>query len=764
MAATKTKPRYGATERDWANLVQAGLTEDLLPVVSDPNKVISPNSGMKAIGKTPSVLNRLGDIQGIPRWTGLKSTEADIQRWREVSAYGICIQTRRLRAIDIDIDDAEVALAVREFVTIRLGENVPHRFRQGSGKCLVAVWVESETPIPKRVVTCGQHGMVELLGDGQQFVAAGTHTSGVRYEWSTPRGYAPTEFPSVTLEEYNILVQELQDNFGFGMVSVQTNSGKVVERHMPYQKLRDPLAAWLIERNFVKGQTRDGRYNITCPFEHHHTSDSGDTATQYFPAGLGTVEGEVFEQGHFKCLHAHCAGRKDEDFIHELRYGIEDFEDLTGVSPSESPDVWDVIPNLRRNSKGVPYNEVDNVIAACNCRLMIKAMIAYDSFRDQVVVAYDWSRGAPAWRPFRDTDYTTIRANLSTIAGFSNLSRGNAIDAIKAVAEMNTVDTLTVWANSLQWDGINRVRGFVEKVWGGEGGAELNESISIYLWTALAGRAVSPGCKADTAVILCGAQGAGKTRSVEAIAPMPDMYREINLMSAEAEIRRQLRGAVTVELAELSGMSKRGAWVKAFLSGTSDNSRKLYSEFYELIPRRCFFFGTTNEPTFLEDDTGNRRFLPIQVTKTKVNVDYVKNNRDQLWAEAIALYRTGGVIWQNLSRDTELLTQDRRVVPDMAEPFDRWLKMVDEDTNLANGDTPFRMLHALEGIGITPDRAASIRGLSVRAGKALRYLGYEAKQTAVAGVHARWWTRVKRHTVEIPSAAGTDNSELGDLL
>ncbi len=766
MATVKIKTRYGATERDWDNLVTAGLMEDLLPVVSDPTRGISPNSTMKAVGKTPSVLNRVRDVQGIPRWTALKAGENDIARWRDEPAYGVCIQTRRLRAIDIDIDDIITAAAVREFVANAIDGKVPYRFRNGSGKCLIAVWVPSEEPIPKRVIQCGTPGMIEILGDGQQFVAAGTHTSGLRYEWSTLNTATPTEFPTLTVEEFNILVQDLQDNFGFGMLQTQLSSGKIVERHMPYQKLRDPLASWLADKGYVKSQTRDGRYNIVCPFEHEHTSDSGDSATQYFPAGLGTVEGEVFEQGHFKCLHAHCAGRKDEDFIHELRYGLDEFEDLTGIMPQEVVEPWDVIPTLRRNSKGVPYNEVDNVIAAVNCRKMVKAMVAYDSFRDQVVVAYDWSRGAPSWRPFRDTDYTTIRSNLATQAGFNNLGRGNAIDAIKAVAEMNTVDTLMVWANNLQWDGVSRVRGFVKRVWGGDGGDELAESISVYLWTALAGRAVSPGCKADTAVVLCGVQGAGKTRSVEAIAPMADMYREINLMSPEAEIRRQLRGAVAVELAELSGMAKRGSWVKAFLSGTSDNCRKLYSEFHEMIARRCFFFGTTNEPTFLEDDTGNRRFLPIQITKTKVDVDYVKKHRDQLWAEAIVLYRTGGVIWQNLSRDTELLTADRRIVPDMAESFDRWLRMEAEDGDgVLNGDKPFRMMHILDGIGITADRAASIRGISIRAGKALRFLGYEAKQATIKGESARWWVRMKRHKVEVPPVVvEPENDGLEDLL
>lgn len=85
-----------------------------------------------------------------------------------------------LRAIDIDIDDTDLAVRVRSIVVGRFGE-APIRMRANSPRCLVLY--RAAAGQPAKAVLAGRLGKVEVLGRGQQFVAFGLHPSGVALEW-----------------------------------------------------------------------------------------------------------------------------------------------------------------------------------------------------------------------------------------------------------------------------------------------------------------------------------------------------------------------------------------------------------------------------------------------------------------------------------------------------------------------------------------------------------------------------------------------------
>ena len=134
----------GANESDWDNLdLIQGLTTDLLPVVSNQEATISPKSAMKALGKTPSKYNGEGQVVGISKWTSRESTSAEVTQWQSEGDYGICLQTRRVRAFDIDVSDPTKAAAIRAFLIEKLGA-MPMRYRENSGNCLLACICEAE--------------------------------------------------------------------------------------------------------------------------------------------------------------------------------------------------------------------------------------------------------------------------------------------------------------------------------------------------------------------------------------------------------------------------------------------------------------------------------------------------------------------------------------------------------------------------------------------------------------------------------------------
>jgi len=110
---------YGATRDEWEAWESLQL-RDLLPSVCDPNVQISPRSELtKGNMKVPTVINSEGQLQGIIGWT--RKVTTSVHDWMADSRHGICLITRTFHAIDIDIDDAELADSVEAFITAFIG-------------------------------------------------------------------------------------------------------------------------------------------------------------------------------------------------------------------------------------------------------------------------------------------------------------------------------------------------------------------------------------------------------------------------------------------------------------------------------------------------------------------------------------------------------------------------------------------------------------------------------------------------------------------
>ena len=95
MAKHKTT-QWGATHEEWQKFIDLGLTDDLLPVVSNPEAEVSSGSTMKQLGKTPSIYNRDDKVRGIPKWTSKYSSDKEVARWSEkpVSSAKLLLEAR----------------------------------------------------------------------------------------------------------------------------------------------------------------------------------------------------------------------------------------------------------------------------------------------------------------------------------------------------------------------------------------------------------------------------------------------------------------------------------------------------------------------------------------------------------------------------------------------------------------------------------------------------------------------------------------------
>ena len=208
---------------------------DLLPVVCDAKAKISPRSSLKSIGKVPSLFDANGMVVGIRDWTSHQATPEEVAQWVGTPGMGLCLQTRDVRAIDIDIDDEEKADSVEALVTLMLG-SLPVRRRAGSGRRVLLLRVAG--PLRKRRVTV-DGGIVELLGDGNQVVVSGIHVASGQplvIDWRDG-------VPTVPVEDLNALWAALGGTVGDERVAMV--AGAAVEEVGPgtVADLRSALSA-----------------------------------------------------------------------------------------------------------------------------------------------------------------------------------------------------------------------------------------------------------------------------------------------------------------------------------------------------------------------------------------------------------------------------------------------------------------------------------------------------------------------------------------
>lgn len=182
---------------------------------------------------------------------------------------------------------------------------------------------------------------------------------------------------------------------------------------------------------------------------------------------------------------------------------------------------------------------------------------------------------------------------------------------------------------------------------------KLNREIGKIMITAMVARTYHPGTKYDPMIVFEGEQGTGKSTALEILVGT-EYFNSGNLFAEENPMKQTeaIVGMMMYESADLAGHKKADIdKVKAFLSKTNDRGRWVYDRKVKDFKRTAIFVGTTNLPAYLMDETGNRRFWPVKTCvvptaniingKTYVDTDWIKENRDQLWSEALALFNSG---------------------------------------------------------------------------------------------------------------------------
>lgn len=442
----------------------------------------------------------------------------------------------------------------------------------------------------------------------------------------------------------------------------------------------------------------------------------------------GRVDSPVTEATVFK--HARDAGWND---VTPESFDVVVSRDPEDVHVDEGHDLKADLPSPRfqRDKNGAIEAIVNNVQAAVWRIDFCGKEIAYDRFRDELVFC---ERGFPRqWQPFYDHHYTELRMELER-RGFKPIGRELIRDVVGYVAQMRAIDTAIVWLSSLHWDGKPRIERFLPTYFGTDDNP-YTRAVSLYWWTAMAGRVLSPGCQADMAPILVSPQqGLRKSSAVAAMVP-EHAARVMNFGQSEDARSRLLRGALSVELAELHGLKTRAKEeIRAWMTKRFEEWVPKFKEFAIKVPRRCIFVGTSN-PTDLFEEF-ERRWLPVMIGD-KIDIEGIERDRELMWAEAAVRWSRDGVAWQEAEALVREVQVDFRVVDTWEESLARWAQEASVDT-LAPAVDGFTTREALvECLGFS-DRTIK-RADEMRCSSALKNIGFENKLGRRGGRVGRYW-------------------------
>lgn len=387
----------------------------------------------------------------------------------------------------------------------------------------------------------------------------------------------------------------------------------------------DPTAFLLEEKGMIKSQRPDGGLDIICPFEQEHSTDTGGTV--YFLPHTGG-----YEKGNFACLHEHCKEKLQAQFI--LAIGMNDAQVNSDEWKRELIIKTTVVNGTSISTTLPRVHNYSLILQHCD---EYQGRIKYDEFRQEVTLNE---------QPLKDYEIISILEELEANWIYAGVEIGNVYNGIVSAARKHLFHPIKQYLESTKWDGVPRINKFFTAYCGAEE-TEYHHDVALSLFTSACARIYEPGCKVDTAVILEGDQGVGKT------SLWPALFGREYTAEPTADLDNKdfflnIRGKWCMDFGELTAITTSKVElnrIKQVMSQPIDTYREPYARKSMDVPRQCVFVGGTNDAEWLTDHTGNRRYYPVTVPTNGINLNKVSIDKDQLWAEALQCYKQGHKWW-----------------------------------------------------------------------------------------------------------------------
>jgi predicted P-loop ATPase len=339
-------------------------------------------------------------------------------------------------------------------------------------------------------------------------------------------------------------------------------------------------------------------------------------------------------------------------------------------------------------------------------------------------------------RPVEDSDLIDIRLVIEA-EGYQPNDK-DIRPAVERVARETPYNPITAYLDGLKWDGEARLSRWLIRLMGAPE-TPFVRSIGPKVLISAVARAYEPGCKVDTILVIEGPQGLRKSSGIAALFGSDYTAESVSLFDQHNKMVMAMMGSWVVELAEFVAIvNSRSAGVKGLISMRSDRVVLPYAKMASTHPRRCIFVASINPDDatgYLTDSTGNRRYWPV--TATKIDLAGIARHRDQLWAEAVHLYREGERWWlEGDEENAAMVEQEDR------EEDDAWTEPLRQRLTEKAWPSEITVDQALTWLSIANDRKD--KRAQMRAASAIKALGYERskpERPPGGGKPRRLWRR-----------------------
>ena len=582
-----------------------------------------------------------------------------------------------------------------------------------------------------------------------------------------------------------------------GAGDIRSGSGAYVVGPGSVHPVTGDIFAWPSEKRNTVTEAPETLIRLLTS-NRQHTTDPDDQPDEFIPfRDRYTYPIEHEHDNYLTAYTAHLVSNYskqnlgDEDLktliLNRLRKAVK--EDLTGIDETRPFTEMDfrrylksALSKYRKNPRTSKYVQLE-WYGAYDSELLARSLKAVNTdLRLNVRSGLtEWLDEDGNWEPLGDYKEEALyedMANATRISMPKKTKNGEVFESIRpqwegakgkkrygaqmAYLYAHQVDPFKDYLNSLEeWDGIPRIHNLfrlagINPTPGQD--PDLLEWASAATPLAVVYRTFTPGYKYDCMVILVGEQGCGKGtywqwHLPEAMQPLwyTDSFEmRVGTSQGTKAAVEVAAGKVIVECAELAGLRKSDLEaMKAWQSRQTDTVRLAYRKHADPHPRRYAVVGSTNERESLPNDpTGNRRWVPVEINGGQYEKikGWWEQNRDQVWAEAVHLYKQKHPLYlpvslaKSMREATEKHRQKDQLAEDVVSAFLTTYHM--EEFTIAQIFTPDVSVETLSGSKLTEGRLTlpPTRANEMAVARVLLRLGYKKKRKSKDGVRSYWWS------------------------
>jgi len=536
---------------------------------------------------------------------------------------------------------------------------------------------------------------IELFGTGKQVaMPPSIHPdTGLPYVWERPfdlEAFAVGDGPSIAPESIEAIGAIETSTYAYESRPPLTFEPGQLERDLdtlPIERI-DDYADWIMLGQALHHQFGASTEGFDLWVKHSKRStkfDGKDLLRKWRgfgrnrrqPVTMGTIRAWAQDARHAALVDQFDEGDADTADASGEDSETDEFEALlassTPPATATSADSSDDAPAL--NWKSLLHLSEENEIKATlhNARLIVEndprtvGVAAYNEFQNHLVQRAKPGKKPPArakaakptvqltgstwelkdpvngdiWTDDKDTSVRAMIEAPKPQGGYSiKMSDRDLRGAIDIAGRRNAFHPVREYLSKLKWDGVPRCETLFMDYLGAPDNAYIRNVARLFLIATVC-RVHEPGHKFDFAVILEGIQGKRKSTFIGVLARNEKWFAELDGdFEDQKQMTEVMQGKWILEIPELGGFVKSDVrHIKAFISRQVDRCRLAYDRRAQDYHRQCTFVGSTNDDKYLKDDTGGRRFWPIECVVDEIDVERLEANMDQVWAEALVLYR-----------------------------------------------------------------------------------------------------------------------------